>query len=81
MSPLMKKSDYLSLLQDAVPEIFGQDLLFQQDNCPVHKARIFRKFLKESAVNVLQWPAYSTDLKIIENLKGVSSNGVSRNRE
>ena len=67
----MTSSDYLSLLRDPGPEIFGQDLLFQQDNCPVHKAQITRNFFEESGVNVLQWPVYSPDLNIIKNLSAI----------
>ena len=40
----IKSSNYLSFLQDAGPEIFGQYLLFQQDNVLVHTAWIIQFF-------------------------------------
>ena len=43
-------------------------LIFRHDNAPVHEARIIQQFLAEEKWEVLEWPAYSPDLNIIENL-------------
>ena len=42
-------------------------LLFQQDNAPVHTSAI-KNFFLENEWEVLDWPPYSPDLNIIENL-------------
>ena len=78
--PSLRSCDYLAILQEVGPEIFGQNLIFQQDNCSVHKARIIRNFLEESGVSVLQWPAYSPDLNIIENLWAIVKKRLRKER-
>ena len=44
------------------------DLVFQQDNAPVHKKEVVRKFLAQKQWEVLNWPAYNPDLNPIENI-------------
>ena len=44
----------------------GPDAIFQDDNAPVHRARIVRDFLIRHAVEKLPWPALSPDLACIE---------------
>jgi hypothetical protein len=41
---------------------------FQEDNAPVHTARVARSFLTSSNVEVLSWPAQSPDINPIENI-------------
>jgi hypothetical protein len=71
---------YQKMLED---EIFGEDYLnlpenfiFQQDNAPVHVAASSLEFFKKKEVPLLQWPPYSPDLNIIENLWGIVSRKV-----
>ena len=45
-----------------------QELVFQQDNAPVHKSEVVRNFLAQEQWEVLDWPAYSPDLNPIENI-------------
>ena len=44
--------------------------VFQQDNAPIHTARLTRSWLNIHRVRTLPWPARSPDLNIIENIWG-----------
>jgi len=44
------------------------DIIFIQDNAPIHTLRLLRAFLREEGYQVLKWPPYSPDLNPIENL-------------
>ena len=45
---------------------FGWKLM--EGNCPVHRAEIMRDYLAESHIQTIEWPPYSADLNIIENV-------------
>lgn len=65
-------NDYIRLLQDTIVPIiklnFGFDFYYQEDNSPVHKAKNVKEFMKASNINVLEWPAKSPDLNIVEDI-------------
>ena len=42
--------------------------VFQQDNAPIHTARLTRSWLTSKQIRTLPWPARSPDLNIIENV-------------
>ena len=44
------------------------NLLFMQDNAPIHGSKIVKEFLETHGIWVLEWPPYSPDLNPIEHL-------------
>lgn len=64
--------EYMRVLDEvALPSIEAQfgnldHIIFQQDNAAIHKARIVLQYLEEKNVRLLDWPANSPDLSLIE---------------
>ena len=57
---------YLEILKNYEQKNF-LDIIFQQDNAPVHKSKIIGNFFRENEWKGLEWPAYRSDLNPIEN--------------
>ena len=59
---------YLEILKKYDRYLNKSDLVFRQDNSQVHKSEIIHNFLAQKQWEVLDWPAYSPDLILFENI-------------
>lgn len=70
----MNAENYKNVLQIAFPHLqnlFGNlNWHFQHDNAPIHTARTVKSWIQSQEVEILEWPPYSPDLNIIENVWG-----------
>ena len=68
-----------SELVPAANAAFGEaNWFFQQDNAPAHKAIATKNFFEQNNVQLIQWPAMSPDLNIIEHIWFFMKNKVER---
>jgi len=71
---------YIELIKSkAIPIIklnLKESFLYQQDNAPIHVSKETLNFFKESKVKLLDWPSYSPDLNIVENIWSMLSSDI-----
>lgn len=75
----VNSAQYLNLLRvqaNNFEDMAGPDYYFQQDNAPIHTARVVKNWLESEQIRLLEWPARSPDLNIIENVWGLLTRDV-----
>jgi len=69
---ILNADRYLELIAKIIPELdreFGRgEFYFQQDNASLRTAKIVRNYIDTEGINVLDCPARSRGLNIIENI-------------
>ena len=57
---------------------YGEDIIFQQDNAPCHRAKSVEKFIEECGLKTTEWPARSADISPIERIWSVVKSRLSK---
>ena len=76
----MDATAYTTMLENTlepfISEHYERGLTFQQDGAPAHRANSTKEYFADIDVPLLDWPAHSPDMNVIENCWGHLSRAV-----
>ena len=78
----IKSSDYKKIVENNILPIFEEstkNLIFMQDNAPIHKAKLVIEFLREKEIETFNWQPQSLDLNPIDNMWAILKSKRARN--
>lgn len=82
-SSRMNSEEYQEMLEAClIPFLEDHDdvaHVYQQDNAPIHNSASTRAWFNENNITVIEWPACSPDINIIENVWGILAKRVYAN--
>ncbi|KAL4478241.1 hypothetical protein ABPG72_016553 [Tetrahymena utriculariae] len=78
----MNSERYIELLENELEEgFYSGDLILQHDNARCHVSKITNEWLEENQIEVINFPSYSPDLSIVENIFGILKQEIYSIRE
>ena len=57
---------YIQVLEYRLLEYYYDELIFMQDNAPIHTAKKVKEWFEENGIDTTDWPLYSPDFNPIE---------------
>ena len=71
----MNALKYQGMLEDYlfpfIRRLNNDEVIFQQNNAPIHVAKSTKQWFNDYGIETLKWPALSSELNHIENLWGI----------
>jgi transposase len=65
----MTSMEYISVMNaSSIPLLPQFQLIYMDDNAPIHRSNVVKRWKEENEVECLEWPPYSPDLNPIENI-------------
>ena len=61
-------NSYMAVLNDQILKCFKPGRVFMQDNASIHTFKKIKKYFKDQAIPLLNWPPYSPDINPIKHV-------------